>query len=233
MRQFSENILYTDPLEETDRPVLAIVSGSERSLMIDGGNSPRHAKAFLGALSRHGLPAPDFIAITHAHCDHIFGLSSLDGVLIANRITNDKMLAMQQLRWDDESIAARVSSGQEHEMTAHMLKIEMPGDRTGFRIRLPDLIYENRLTVDLGDLTCHIQWIGGDHAADSAVIYVPDRSVAFIGDCLYLRHTDPVTVQELFEGLLSFPVDIYIDSHEVDPISRAELKERYQALESA
>ncbi|HSB02583.1 MAG TPA: MBL fold metallo-hydrolase [Anaerolineales bacterium] len=230
MRRLAEGILYTEPKGETDRPVLGIISGSKRSLMVDGGNSPSHAQAFLDELSQHHLRMPDFVAITHAHCDHIFGLSLFDSIVIANRITNDKITELQQRPWDDDSVAARVKSGQEHEMTAHMLKLEMPGDRSEFKIREPELIYENRLVVDLGDMTCHIQRIGGDHATDSAVIYVPERSVAFIGDCLYLRHTDRATVRELFEKLLSFPVDTYIDSHEVTPISRAELQERYRSL---
>lgn len=116
-------------------------------------------------------------------------------------------------------------------MTAHMLKMEMPGDRRGFRICPPDLIYESKLAVDLGDLTCIIQWIGGDHAADSAVIYVPERKVAFIGDCLYLRHADQATVRKLSEQLLSFPAEVYVDSHEAQPISRSELMKKFRTLE--
>jgi glyoxylase-like metal-dependent hydrolase (beta-lactamase superfamily II) len=232
MLRLTKGILYMEPREATDRPVLAIISGSKRSLMVDGGNSPRHAGEFLKELYQHGLRKPDFIAITHAHCDHIFGLASLDGITIANEITSNKITEMQQLRWDDCAVAVRVARGQEHEMTARMLKLEMPGDRTEFKICTPDLIYQDKLAIDLGNLTCHIQWIGGDHAADSAVIYVPERRIAFIGDCLYLRNTDRVTVRELFEKLLSFPVDVYVDSHETRPISRNELKGKYCALES-
>ncbi|HMB23912.1 MAG: MBL fold metallo-hydrolase [Chloroflexota bacterium] len=230
MRQLTDDILYTEPREDTDRPVLAIVAGSKRSLMVDGGNSPKHAEAFLDEVRHHQL-VPDFVALTHAHCDHIFGLSSLDSVIVANKITNDRMMELQQLRWDDDSVAARVANGQEHEMTAHMLKLEMPGDRRGLKICSPDLIYQSKLAIDLGDLTCHIQWIGGDHASDSAVIYVPERKVAFIGDCLYLRHTDQTTVRKLSEQLLSFPADVYVDSHEAKPISRSELMEKFRKLE--
>lgn len=233
MLQLTDGILYTGPTQDTDRPVLAIIAGSKRSLMVDGGNSPRHAEAFLDELSRHHQRMPDFVALTHAHCDHIFGLSSLDSVIIANKITNDRIMELQQLHWDDDSVAIRVANGQEHEMTAHMLKVEMPGDRRGFRICSPDLIYESKLAIDLGDLTCHLQWIGGDHAADSAVIFVPERKVAFIGDCLYLRHTERATVRKLSEQLLSFPADVYIDSHEAEPISRHELIGRLSTLPSA
>jgi len=231
MIRLTENIFYTEPSEATDRPVLAIINGSKRSLMIDGGNSPNHTSAFLKELHGNDLRKPDYIAITHAHFDHIFGLSALDSIIIANRATDEKITEMQKLRWDDGAVAARVSHGQEHEMTATMLKVEMPGDRTGFRICSPDLVYQDELAVDLGDLTCHLEWIGGDHAADSAVIYVPERGIAFIGDCLYLRHTDRATVDELFEKLLSFPVEVYVDSHEAIPFSREVLKERYRALQ--
>lgn len=233
MLRLAEGILYTEPQGETDRPILAIINGSERSLMVDGGNSPNHARTFLEELRQHDLRKPDFVAITHAHCDHIFGLPALDSTIIANSFTNYRIIELQKHRWDDSSVAARVSSGQEHKMTAKMLKLEMPGDRTWFKVCRPDLIYQDKLFIDLGDMTCHMERIGGDHAIDSTVMYVPERSVAFIGDCLYLRNTDPATVHELFEKLLSFPVEIYVDSHEASPISRDGLKERYDFLKNA
>ena len=115
-------------------------------------------------------------------------------------------------------------------MTARMLKDEMPGDRSRFRIRLPDVVFETKLEIHLGNLTCSLERIGGDHSADSTVVHVPEQGVAFIGDSLYIRNTDRATVDALFGKLLGFHADLYMDSHEELPISRRQLEQRYQEL---
>jgi len=70
MRKLAENIWSTEPVADTDRPVLAIIQGAARALMVDGGNSPNHALEFLRKLQIQGLPEPDYIAITHSLGDN-------------------------------------------------------------------------------------------------------------------------------------------------------------------
>src|SRR5512146_3341958 len=69
LRQITNRIYYTEGFLETDRPVLGLIRGTNRTLMVDAGNSPRHAREFLHVLDVNRLPVPDLIAITHAHCD--------------------------------------------------------------------------------------------------------------------------------------------------------------------
>jgi glyoxylase-like metal-dependent hydrolase (beta-lactamase superfamily II) len=185
VHKLADGVWFAEPRADTDRPILALVRGSSFSLMIDGGNSPAHARSFLSALREEGLGTPDFIVLTHAHGDHVFGLPELGGMVVANSLTADRIGRMRQLGWNDTDIAERVRCGQEHEMTLRMLAEEIPGDRTALRIRAPDIVFQDRLDLDLGGVVCHIHRIGGDHAADSTVISLP--GVAFIGDCLYLR----------------------------------------------
>jgi glyoxylase-like metal-dependent hydrolase (beta-lactamase superfamily II) len=194
--------------------------------MIDGGNCPNHAKQFLGELKKHDLPIADFIVTTHSHCDHVFGLSALKGVVVSNSITSENIRMLNTLSWNDDEVAERVARRKELEMTAHMLHDEMPGDRTGFKVREPQIIYESRLVIDLGHISCHIERIGGDHAPDSTVVFVPEQRVAFIGDCLYLRHWDRPIIDAVFGKLLEFNADLYIDSHQAGPILRRQLESR-------
>ena len=230
MRKLTECIWYTEPVAATDRPLLAVIRGTDRTLMIDGGNSPRHAESFLDDVRRMGIPQPDYIAITHSHCDHIFGLASLKGIILANTLTRERIARLNHLDWNDRGVAERVAAGQEHEMTARMLKDEMPGDRSRFRIRLPDVVFETKLAIRMGNVTCFLERIGGDHSADSTVVHVPEQGVAFIGDCLYISNTDRATVDALFGKLLGFHADLYMDSHEELPISRKQLEQRYREL---
>jgi glyoxylase-like metal-dependent hydrolase (beta-lactamase superfamily II) len=226
MIRLAENIWYTEPVSETDRPILAIIKGGAKALMIDGANCPNHARQFLVELEKLHLPGPDFIATTHSHCDHVFGLSVLSGLVVSNSVTNENIRRLNTLSWNDAEVAERVERGREHEMTARMLKDEMPGDRTGFRVREPQIIYERKLVIDLGETSCHLEKIGGDHATDSTVAFVPEQRVLFVGDCLYLRDKDRPTIEALVEKLLAFDAELYIDSHESQPITRKQLESR-------
>ena len=170
MNRLTEAIWMMEPSGPTDRPVLALVRGARRSLMIDGGNCPDHAGAFIRELSEAGLAEPDYVATTHSHCDHVFGLSALGGLVLSNSLTRQRIEELNRLGWNDAEVAERVRAGQEHEMTLAMLREEMPGDRTGFTIRRPDIVYDSRLEVSLGGLACCLEKIGGNHTPDSTVV---------------------------------------------------------------
>ncbi|MEM5660951.1 hypothetical protein AAHB62_11590 [Bacillus cereus] len=48
------------PVSETDRPILGMVVGKEKTLMIDAGNSEEHAQLFLEMLKEQNVSNPDF-----------------------------------------------------------------------------------------------------------------------------------------------------------------------------
>ncbi len=225
MVKLTGSIWYMEPREETDRPVLAVIKGRKRALMVDGANSPRHAAEFLDGLRDLELAQPQLIAITHAHCDHIFGLELLTGLVIANNHTNDRMRELGRLRWDDVSVDARVQAGMELKSTSDMLKVEMPGDRADFHIHAADIIFRDHLEVDLGNLNCQVERVGGGHTRDSTVICVPSLRVTFLGDCLYCKERDEAVLNELCSKLLSLEADVFVDSHMSKPIMRKDLRD--------
>jgi glyoxylase-like metal-dependent hydrolase (beta-lactamase superfamily II) len=190
MTKLLSNIWCTEPVETTDRPVLSVVVGARRTLMIDGGNSPRHAEQLLHEIESIGVPEADYIAITHSHWDHVFGLAALKGIILTNRITGQDIRRLSSLRWRDDELSERVRKGWVHPMSASMIREEIPGDRSDFRIREPDVVNDTELEVDLGATVCRLEQIGGDHARDSTVVHLPRERIAFIGDCLYLRHPE-------------------------------------------
>jgi len=228
MKKISDRVYYKEGYSETDRPVLGLIISRNMAVMVDSGNSPRHAMDFKKELEDHSLPHPDFVVITHAHCDHIFGIKEMNRPTIANQLTRDRIGELKQLDWNEPAISERIEQGIEHPITKHMLDIEFPARREDF-IRLPDIIYDKRLELELGGVCCLIETIGGDHSPDSTVIYVPEEHVMFLGDCLYLRNVTEENVHNLFQKLLSYDVKSYIDSHEDDIISRSRLEEKYLA----
>ncbi|MGA9231631.1 MAG: MBL fold metallo-hydrolase, partial [Exiguobacterium oxidotolerans] len=101
--QLTDRVWYQTPVSETDRPILGLIVGAKRSLMIDAGNSSQHAALFLEEVERHGLKKPDLLALTNWHWDHIFGLKEMNVPSIATKRTVARIEQMLDYDWTDEA----------------------------------------------------------------------------------------------------------------------------------
>ncbi|WP_042459938.1 MBL fold metallo-hydrolase [Neobacillus dielmonensis] len=229
IEKIGQRFWYITPVSETDRPILGMVKGDLKTLMIDAGNSKVHAQIFINELSKQQVPKPDMVVLTHWHWDHTFGLSALsDTISISSGQTKKEMEKLVGLSWSDAALDERVKQGTEIEFCAKAIKAEYSNHRD-ITISLPQLTFKDQLEIDLGGVICIIQHVGGDHAADSVVVYIKEEKILFLGDCLYSdifsakrNYTIKETLQ-LLEQLDAFDADTYVLSH-WKPIS----KEEYQ-----
>jgi glyoxylase-like metal-dependent hydrolase (beta-lactamase superfamily II) len=230
LHNLTPHVYWTPPEERTDRPVLGAVAGQHATLMVDAGNSPAHVRLFLDGLAGIGASPPRYVALTHWHWDHTFGLQALDAPALAHAETRARVLEMAGWEWSDADIDRRVEQGLEMDFCRVHLKAEWP-DRSGLHIRAPDVTFTHEMHVDLGGVTCRLIHVGGDHSSDSCVIHVPEDGVAFVGDCLYenLHHSPPYyTTARLFpllERVLGLGAAWYLIAHNPQPTPRAELEE--------
>lgn len=230
--QISPHIYCLSPDERTDRPILAAIAGKKNTLLIDAGNSAAHVELFLRLLTEHSVFRPGFVAITHWHWDHVFGLAALQLPTFAHRETKLILEEMATLAWDDDALEQRVRAGTEIEFCCKKIREEFPdSQRTEIRIIPPNIAFHQHIELDLGQCLCNIDHIGGDHASDSIVVYVPEEGVVFLGDCLYpdIYHGAwSYTTQKLFpllDQLIRYEADYYIEAHRPEPISRTEFLE--------
>jgi glyoxylase-like metal-dependent hydrolase (beta-lactamase superfamily II) len=221
--QISSRVDWYTPDERTDRPSLGAVHGTSATLLVDGGASVQHLGAFVAQLTTRGRPPIVAIALTHWHWDHSFGSAAVDAPVIAHIETARELATQASYSWTDEALDERVRDGREIEFCAEMLRLEWGGDRTGLRIVTPTVTFESEHVVDLGGVRAVIRHVGGDHARDSSVIYVPEDRVLFLGDCLYRRlyAVEPlrtaVGVLNLVSALTAFEPEIVIGGHEDRP----------------
>ncbi|WP_134683045.1 MBL fold metallo-hydrolase [Brevibacillus migulae] len=220
VKRLTDHILYLPADHDTDRPILAAISGSERTVIVDAGNSPAHARSFLEQLSGFGLPKMEYLFITHWHWDHIFGMKEWNLPTIAHRETKRELQKLIGLDWSDAALDQRVASGTEIAFCADMIKKEFPGElRHAIEPVLPQLTFDSQAEIDLGGITCLLQHVGGDHAQDSAVLFVKEEKVLFLGDALgpaiYApeRYYVPEHFLALLEQVESFGAATYIESH--------------------
>lgn len=218
LKKLGEHAYYMSHDHSTDRPALGLIVGDRCSLIVDAGNSAAHAGEFLEGVAALNAPEPRYLVVTHWHWDHTFGIDRMNLTTIAHTLTDEKLRWMGTLRWDDESLEARVQEGTEIKFCADNIKKEHP-DRTTIHIRSVDITYDGSLTVDLGGVTCRIFHLGGEHSADSTVIYSPEAKVLFLGDGLCQEMStgewsyDLTDVKERFDKIKDLPCDWYVNSH--------------------
>jgi len=226
LQTLTDRIYYLPADHQVDRPILALIAGEERSLIMDAGNSPAHARQLLEQLPDH-LPRPEWLFLTHWHWDHILGLETMSLPAIAHKETRAFMEKLVGLEWTDEALDQRVLEGTEIAFCADYIKKELAGtDRSEIGIKLPSILFDQSVEVELGGLTCELLHVGGDHAADSSVLYVKEDKVLLLGDCLGPaiydvpeRHYTPAAFLELVDRIARFDARIYIESHHV-PVER-------------
>lgn len=228
LNQISPHVYWLPPDSTTDRPVLGAVAGERSTLLVDAGNSPAHARLFLAELARLQVAPPQFLVLTHWHWDHVFGAATIALPTVAHQETRRRMVEMAGWDWSDAALDERVAAGVEIEFCRDMIKAELP-DRTDLILRPPDIAFTERVELDLGSVSAQLIHVGGDHAADSTIVYIPEDRVVFMSDCLAPDLYYPprrYTTRRLFpliDQLLQCEADFYLMGHNPEPVSRAEL----------
>jgi len=220
LKQLTNRIHYLPPDPETDRPILSAICGIHQTLIIDAGNSDKHAQLFLDALDQYQIANYHSVVLTHWHWDHSFGTNKMNLLTIAHENTKKYLENIIDYDWSDEALDNRVEKGLEIEFCSEMIKKEYGVDRN-ITITLPNITFKEKMEIDLGGVRCVVQHVGGDHSDDSSIIFVEEEKVLFLGDCLYpsIYTQQPLYkidhVRHLIKSIEMFDADIYVLSHEL------------------
>lgn len=175
--------------------------------MLDAGSSRAHTRSFLDE-----LPArPRAVVLTHSHWDHVFGAVEIDGTVIAHRLTVPKLDELRARDWSDEGLAGYRYADDVSE--------ELPSPRV-VEIAPVDIVFDDRIDLDLGGVTVQVRHVGGAHADDSCVMFVEPDGLLFLGDAL----CDEVD-ERLKSAVLGFGATQFVEGHHEAVESLAELQE--------
>jgi glyoxylase-like metal-dependent hydrolase (beta-lactamase superfamily II) len=219
LNKLSDTIYYLPNQDDRERPTLGLVCGDQYSLIIDSGNSPQHAQDFLLEIKNLNVPPIKYVVITHGHWDHILGMNEFDATVIVNSQTNELIKEWQDMSYDDGSLQNYVTSNQMSDMCMKIIQTDMP-NRDSFKLKSPDVIFENTLTIDLGNKVCIIERINGTHTDDSTIIYIPDEKVIFLGDCAYgtttnsLFHYSQSQLLPMMMDIQKYDAEMFLLGHE-------------------
>jgi glyoxylase-like metal-dependent hydrolase (beta-lactamase superfamily II) len=228
LKRVLEHVYLLDPEASKDRPSLGAIIGKQSTLVVDAGNSPAHANILQNELVKRGFSKPKYVVLTHWHWDHVFGSSAFEVPIFAHEETTRRIKEMSDLDWSDEALDRRVEIGDEIEFCRDMIKAEWP-NRSNLRLRSPDVSFVDCLEFDLGDVHCQVRHVGGDHASDSSIIYIPEDQALFLGDALYgdLHHgPENYTIEKIYplvDEIMRYEATVYIWSHDSEPMPQKEM----------
>jgi len=225
LTKISEHVYWMPP-GPPDRPSLCAVVGDRRSLMLDAGSSTTHIRTFLDALWAESAARPSAVVYTHSHWDHVFGGAELGALVIAHASTARRLVELAATDWSDAGLDARVAAGDASPQHAAHVKEELPSPRT-VEVVPADIVFQDGLDIELGGVTVRVRHVGGNHSAESSVIYVEPDRVLFLGDCMYDSPAGVLTAELAFplhEAILGFDAELYVDGHSASVLSRSELE---------
>ncbi|MGB2993717.1 MAG: MBL fold metallo-hydrolase [Paenisporosarcina sp.] len=236
LEKITDRIYYMMNRDETDRPVLGLVIGDDCCLIVDAGNSPKHAQEFKMKLDKMDLPPVKYLVVTHHHWDHTFGLTEWDVVSIANHKTTELMNVYREIKYDESSLELAKEQGIFNDFSIKCIKAEITG-RENFIPGYVDLSFDGELTIDLGGITCAVRQVESPHTDDSTIIYIPEEKTLFLGDSVYgqtvqgYSHFDDKLLFPLIELIEEYDAEHYVCSHE-SVCSREEIVSYWEQLKT-
>jgi glyoxylase-like metal-dependent hydrolase (beta-lactamase superfamily II) len=227
--------VYWMPPGPPDRPSVCAVVGDRRTLMLDAGSSQAHTRECLDALSAEGEARPSAVVYTHSHWDHVLGGSELERLVIAHESTAEQLIELAGRDWSDEGLDQRVAAGHSSPRHAADVKQELPSPRT-VEVAPADIVFHDGLDVELGGVTVRVRHVGGNHSAESCVMYVQPDRVLFLGDCMYDSPAGVLTAAlafPLLDAILAFDAERYVDGHGTSVLSRPEIEDLIEKMRLA
>ncbi|MEV0798635.1 MBL fold metallo-hydrolase [Kribbella sp. NPDC050281] len=202
-----------DPDQDAIRPSVAVIADDRGSVLIDAGNSPKHAREIQAAIAAAGLPAPRWLVYTHHHWDHTWGACAWPDVTVVAHSSAVPILTAEGERpWSHRYLHDQVKANPKLGPSFRARALAVP-DWTDFRIVVPDQTFDDTLTLPTGVVLRHV---GGNHAPDSLVAI--DSGVVLIGDAFYpppyhQRTSEDSADYAMIKQLLSERHDWYVDAH--------------------
>lgn len=176
------------------------VVGDDHVVLIDTCATERRTRALLDAVAA-ATDAPVRVVVnTHHHGDHTHGnYLCTDATIVGHRRCRDEVERMGIMTLD--SIWGEVDWG-------------------GLELRAPDLTFDDRIDLTVGELTLEVRAFGAAaHTTNDVVVWVPERRVLYTGDLVFHGGTPFVVMGSIsgslasLDWLRSFEPDVIVPGH--------------------
>jgi glyoxylase-like metal-dependent hydrolase (beta-lactamase superfamily II) len=233
--QLSNNV-WIYPFDKGVQPSVGIITTNSETVLIDSGNSPQKAEEIKTLLRNIEAPPVKYIIYTHHHWDHTFGGLAFNTTFVSHQKCYEYLKEYSMIEWSRGYLEKEIIREPLLE-SSHRNKMKLIEDWSNFRIKLPDITFDDTMKIYLDGVTLDLSYIGGNHANDSVVIHVVESNILFVGDCFYppplhLRTKNDTYSLDILKELYDFSTDIYIHGHG-EPTTLNKLKEFIEHMEQS
>ncbi len=181
-----------------------VIAGADGLVLVDSGHSPLMGRLIRQAVSRElGRNHFAYVIDTHGHWGHTWGNAAFPEALVIGheraagemRVDDPNVertlgYARGQLERIDTQLATLDPAGEEAREARlqrdHFDNIVKGVSETGFEIKKPQLTFSDRLSLDLGDVTLEMSYLGPAHSNSDIIVLLPEEKVLLMG-CFFLE----------------------------------------------
>jgi glyoxylase-like metal-dependent hydrolase (beta-lactamase superfamily II) len=149
-------------------PNIAIVVGSNATLVVDTGLGPRNGATVMRVVKKLSSNQKLYLTTTHFHAEHTAGEAAFPAGTILIRPS------AQQEEVEKKAAAFIARFATFSDQNRQLLD--------GVKLRAPDTVFGNETTLDLGGVTARLFWLGAAHTKGDELIFVEPDSVLIPGD---------------------------------------------------
>jgi glyoxylase-like metal-dependent hydrolase (beta-lactamase superfamily II) len=142
-------------------------------IVVDTLDTPERGRQLAAEIRARTEKPVLFVINTHHHYDHVFGNQAFDAPVVANCALSGQLAQAVARDLSPLAIAAWVSEHPEDRWLADDLEVVYP-----------NVIFEQRLVIDLPPTRLVLQHMGG-HTPDTIVVDLPEQGVLFAGDLVF------------------------------------------------
>jgi glyoxylase-like metal-dependent hydrolase (beta-lactamase superfamily II) len=151
-----------------DQNIVALLAG-DQTLLVDTRTSPRQAREIQDDLRELKAPPVTVVVSTHGHSDHVFGNSSFRPCTI----------------WGHERCVTFMRETGERQRVALIAGVpELAAELADLVIDPPDRAFSDTATVEFGDRSVELRYLGRGHTDNDIVLIASDADVLCAGDLL-------------------------------------------------
>jgi glyoxylase-like metal-dependent hydrolase (beta-lactamase superfamily II) len=148
-------------------PNIGIVVGSRATLVVDTGLGPANGTTVARVAARVSKASKLFLTTTHFHPEHAAGEPGFPpGTILIRNVVQER----EMVQHGQEILDVFRSRPQYAELLANVT------------LRTPDVLFEAEATIDLGDVTARLLWLGEGHTKGDLVVIVEPDGTLISGD---------------------------------------------------
>jgi glyoxylase-like metal-dependent hydrolase (beta-lactamase superfamily II) len=149
-------------------PNIAVVTGAKGTLVVDTGLGQPNGAFIASEVERLRQSPRLFLTTTHAHPEHVSGQDGFppETIVIRPKVQQQELEEIGETMID----AFRSRNDTNRKLLA------------GAHVGKADILFDDALTVDLGDVTVQLMWFGAAHTNGDTLAFVEPDGVLISGD---------------------------------------------------